>query len=824
MQESNLTTSQTNGGYAQNSDNIDIKTILSVVWGMRYLILISNAVCLLFAYCYNRVTRTKYTANSKILLVTKGSGSADMLALTDIINGGSNSKVTNEMEILRSKTMMQKVVEELGLNYSYSKNRPLKDIIFYENTPFSVAIDSMENFPNPPSATITFIPVDENTFTISKMRVGLIKNYPFEDRNYRFGEEFQIGGHNVAIQRTHLGQVDYGNKYTISMRPSYNAAKSFLNNLTVTGSLKANDRSEIIRLSYTDIISKRAENILNGLVVAYNADARDFSSRTISNTIDFLNERLGIIEDELGSIESRFQSYRRSNTVVDVASQSQLTLSTDAKYEEQLNAIDVQIELLSIVKDYVSTMDNGLTIIPANIGITDVGLNATINQFNTLLMERNRMLASSSESNPLVIQADNQLQDLLSSIVSSVRNLEKSYKLQRSNTNQKLREAKGRLSQVPVQQQEISSFERQQKIKEPLYILLQQKKEEAMISLYAIADQCKVIDSAANTAVPTAPNRKMIYLLALLLGLCIPPAIFFLRQSLKSKVEGKLDITNRTSIPILASIPISDKPGELMQVSGREPFEETIRILRSTVRYLGHRLFQITSSVPGEGKSYISSNLALSLAHTGLKVLLVGIDFRKPQLAKIFNIHQHHDEGLVPYLAGKSSDLDSSIVHNVFPDVPMLDILPAGAIPPNPSELIESKKMGETVEYLKTLGYDYILFDSSPFLPVADATIFNRYVDANIFMLRAGVCDLGFVKDLDEFARDKKLKNIYIVLNGVNIASRSYGYHYGYGYGHYGYGHNKYGYGYGYGYGDKNKVGKSESQSGETEKKKKKLF
>ena len=793
----------------EEESSIDIKKILNVVWGMRYFILITVFASLLFAYFYNRVTRTKYTANSKIVLVTKGSNNADMIAITDIISGHSYSTVTNEIEILRSHSMMQKVVEELGLNYSYTKDRPLKKIIFYGNNPFDVLVDSTEHFATPPAAQVTFVPEDENTFSIKKVLLNGAK-YPVEERKYKFGEEIRIGGHYVAIVRSHLGSVDFGDKYTISMSPSYATAKALVNRLTVTGSLKANERSDVIRLTFVDVIPKRAENIIDWLVIKYNEDARIFSSTATSNTIEFLNERLGIIEDELGSIERRFQSYRRSNTVVDVASQSQMTLTTDAKYEEQLNAIDVQIELLSIIKDYVSSMDNGMTIIPANIGITDVGLNATINQFNTLLMERNRMLASSSESNPLVVQADAQLQDLLSSIVSSVRNLEKSYKLQHTNVNQKLREAKSRLSQVPIQQQEISSFEREQKIKEPLYILLQQKKEEAMISLYAISDQCKVVDSAQNTAVPTSPNRKMIYLLAFMLGFILPPGVFFLRQALKTKVEGKLDITNRTDIPLLASIPNNPQGSKLMEVTGRDPFEETMRILRSNVRYLGHKVFQVTSSVPGEGKSYISSNLAMTLAHTGLKVLIVGIDLRKPQLAKIFGIHQHREEGLTPFLAGKTNDLSSSIVHGVK-DVPTLDVLPAGVIPPNPSELIESQRMQVAVDYLKSLNYDYILFDSAPYLPVADATIFNRYVDANIFMLRAGVCDLRFVEDLDKLARENKLHNIYIVLNGVDIASRSYGYHYGYGYGHYGYGRHKYGYGYGYGYGDKKNVGKSES-------------
>ena len=796
----------------EEESSIDLKKILNVVWGMRWIILASLLLCLLAAWCYNKVTKTRYTANSKIMLVNKGR--SDLVNLTDVISGLENGYMANEIEILNSHTLMKRVVEEYGLNYTYSKKRPIKDILFYGNNPFSVLIDSTEYFSNPPQTELTFTPSDSNSFRINKLVVNGNK-YPMENKAYHFGEPFAVNNHTLIIDKTHLGKFDPGDAYIIAMEPSRNTAKGMRGNLTVTGQLKSSYRSDVVNITYTDVVPRRAEDIINCLVEKYNEDAKEFSSRAVNNTISFLTERLELIEDELGTIENQFEDYRRANTVVDMSSQSQITLSSDARYEEQLNAIDVQIELLNIIKEYIKQMDEGLVLIPANIGITDVGLNSTIHQFNTLLMERNRLLASSSESNPLVIQADNQLQEILGNIVTSVRNQEKSFGLQRNNITAKLRQSKGRLSEMPTQQLELSRFGRQKQVKEPLYILLQQKKEEALISLYAIVDRCKVIDSARNTAVPTAPNRRMIYLLAFLLGFCLPPGIFFLRQALKSKVEGKLDITSRTDIPVLASIPISDNPGQLMKVTGRDPFEETLRILRSNVRYLGHKTFQITSGVPGEGKSYISSNLALTIAHTGFKVLLVGVDLRKPQLSKIFGIHQHHDQGLVPYLVGKNDDLSASIEHGCN-GVPTLDVLPAGAIPPNPSELIESERMEKAVEYLKSLGYDYILFDSSPYLPVADATTFNRYVDANIFLLRAGVCELRFVEDLDEIAREKKLKNVYIVLNGVDIKARSYGYHYGYGYGHYGYGKNKYGYGYGYGYGDKKKVGQAENAGTET--------
>ena len=801
----------TNQRIREDESSIDLKKILNVVWGMRWIILASILVCLIAAYAYIRLTRAQYTANAKIMLVVKGGNTADMIQITDLMLNNGNTRVTNEMEVIASRSMMQRVVEDLGLNYTYSKKRPLKTLIFYRNNPFFVMVDSTVNYANPPAAQITFVPQDSTTYKFTKITFdGEV--YPIDkDATLRFGEPFLLGRHTLVIDKTNFPKnFEVGDTYYITMAPSYATASALRGNLTVSGETKSTQmRSEVIKLSYVDIYPSRAEDILNSLIQNYNEDAREFNSMAINNTIDFLNDRLELIEDELGDLESQYQSYRRNNTLVDVASQSQLTLSTDAKYEEQLSSIDIQIELLNIVKNYVNAMGQSLSVIPANIGITDIGLNTTINQFNTLLMERNRMVASSSESNPLVIQADNQLQELLSSIISSIRNLEKSYDLQRDNISAKLRQSKGRLSAIPTQQQEISRFDRQQQIKEPLFILLQQKKEEAMISLYAITDQCKIIDSATHTARKTAPNQKMIFLLAFLLGFIIPPAIFFLRQTLKSKVEGKLDITQRTDIPILASIPISDHPGELMKVTGREPFEETIRILRSNVRYLGHKLYQVTSGVPGEGKSYISANLALSLAHTGFKVLLVGIDLRKPKLAQIFGVHQHHGQGLVPYLVGRTDNLSDSIIHGCN-GIETLDLLPAGAIPPNPSELIESQKMADTIEYLKSLDYDYIFFDSAPYLPVADASTMNRYVDANIFMLRAGVCDLKFVEDLDEAVHDKRLKNVYIVLNGVDIKARSYGYHYGYGYGHYGYGKNKYGYGYGYGYGDKKKVGHSE--------------
>ncbi len=789
----------------EQSSGVDIKSILSVVWGMRWWILLSIFLCLVAGFCYIKATRTQFTAHNTIMVVNRDNmGTVESALLKDITGVTKTSKADNEMAVLRSRTLMQRVVEQLGLNYTYIKHRPVKAIMYDLNSsPFVLTYDGEENYPDPAEAVIVFVPTDSLHFTIKrvKMQYG---DYPLEKMDYEFGEEVKLWDHAFSIRQTGVSPVAYGDRYQISMRKSLNAAKSMMRNLDVaTVGGKSYAQSDIISLTYKDYLPKRCEAVLDALVYQYNLDSRNFRNQSTNNTIEFLDERLETISKELGQIEGQYQRYRRSNTVVDVSTQSSLTLNKDQQYEAQLNEVNMQIELLAIIRDYIEHMNNARSVIPANIGIADTGLNATINQYNTLVMERNRMASNSSESNPLVVSADAQINELLVSIRASVKNLEKSYNVQKANIESKLREGKRRISNIPEQQLALSSFERQQQIKEPLYILLQQKKEEALIALYSVSDQCKMVDPASNTALPTAPNKKMILVLAFLLGFIIPPGLFYLRQALRVSVDGKTDITSRTHLPVIASIPLTDKADQLIRPSGRDPHEEAIRVLRSNFRYYPYRVYQVLSSSPGEGKTYISANIAASLAHAGKKVLLVGVDLRKPRLGQLFNIKEH-THGVVSYLIRKTDEIEPLIQHDMA-DVKGLDIIFAGSVPPNPSELIESERMKEFIGKVKEMPYDYILFDSSPFLPVADSAVINSYVDANLLVVRSGVAALKFISELDSFVENGKLKNVAIVLNGVDMTSHTYGYSNGYGYGHYGYGgygnRGTYGYGYGYGYG-----------------------
>lgn len=797
---------RTQSGTEQESNNqFDIKSILNVVWGMRWWIVLSVFIALVIGFCYIKSTRTKYTAGNTIMVVNRDNlGSAETAVLKDITGITKNSKADNEMAILRSRTLMQRVVEQLGLNYNYSRHRAVKSILFDLNAaPFTVVFDGEENHPNPVTATIAFVPLDSLHFRLKSIEL-VHGEYPFENKEYEFGEEISLWEHNFAIRPTGVSRIEYGRKYFASMTTSLNAAKGMQKKLTVaTVGGKSYQQPDVISLSYVDVLPQRCEAILDALVFQYNEDARGFRNKSTTNTIKFLDERLESISKELSQIEGQYQRYRRSNTVVNVDAQSSLTLNTDQQYEAQLNEVNLQIELLGIIRDYIEHMNNARSVIPANIGIADTGLNATINQYNTLVMERNRMAASSSESNPLVISADSQINELLVSIRASVKNLEKSYGLQKSNIQRKLQEGKRRISNIPEQQLALSTFERQQQIKEPLYILLQQKKEEAMIALYSVSDQCKIVDPADHTAYPSAPNKKMIMLLMFLLGFIIPPGWFYLKQALRVSVDGKTDIITRTSLPVIASIPLTKKADELIRPAGRDPHEEAIRVLRSNFRYYPYRVYQVLSSSPGEGKTYISANIAASLAHAGKKVLLVGVDLRKPRLGQMFGIKEH-THGVVSYLIRRTDEIEP-LIHHDMSGVSGLDVIFAGSVPPNPSELIETERMKEFIEHVKQLPYDYILFDSSPYLPVADSVVINSYVDANLLVVRSGVTALKFVSELDSIVANGKLKNVTIVLNGIDMTSHTYGYSNGYGYGHYGYGgyggRGTYGYGYGYGYG-----------------------
>ena len=786
---------------------IDFKLVFSVIIGLRWWMLLGVVICMSAAYAYTRMTRVRYTATEKIMLINKENSATNQAAvLGDVTGFSGHAHAANEVEIIRSHSIMQEVVEALGLNYSYYRKRLVKSPFYYENHPFELVFDDEPLKGEIPAISLVVTPADSSSYRILELKVGG-SDYPFENRPYRFGEKVAVFSHVFCLTSPSAVNFTKGSEYLVTTRSSFSKASEMQRKLGVEIGGSTARAIDIITLRFTDINPKLCEDVLNMVSQKYNESAREFNSKAASNTVDFLNERLAAIENEIGDIDDRFVDYRSSTSLVNVASQSQMNLAQSEKYNDELNAVDLQLQLLGIIKDYITGMER-TQVIPANIGISDAGLNGIINQYNTMVMERNRAAAASSEKNPIVISSDAQLRELLNSIDASVRNLERSYQIQRQKIQSQIYQGRREIRDIPLQEQKINQFTREKEVKEPLYILLQQKKEEAMIMLYSEADQCRVVDSSLGTATPTAPNKKQIMLIAFILGLCFPPAYFLIRELVKNTVDGKRDVTNRTNLPILASVPKCQKGDHMINVSSRDSIDESIRILRSNLRFFPHKVYQITSSLPGEGKTMIAANVAVSLAQVGKKVLLIGADLRKPRLGEFFEMEEkRHHSGLSSYLIGHAGSASEIIMKNVK-DISGLDVVFAGNVPPNPTELIESSRMERFMNEIKEMDYDFILLDSAPYIPVADAGVINKLVDANIFIIRTGLADLRFIGELDTLSQTGRLKNVAIVINGVDTKSRSYGYYYGYGYGHYGYGHYGYGsrkggrgYGYGYGYG-----------------------
>lgn len=536
-------------------------------------------------------------------------------------------------------------------------------------------------------------------------------------------------------------EMTHRDRYVCSWSSTYSAARQFANmlKLEIQSPIKTR-QSDVLNVTLEDTKPARANDILNTLIVKVNDEARAYGNITTLNTIEFIDQRLLNISRDLASAENAYKSFQTSNIVVDLTTQSQASIASDRQNQEQLDEVNLQLQLLDMVTEYITADTPGkYSVIPANIGVSDASLNSIIANYNSMVAERNRMVSNSSESNPRVLSLNTQLADQKHSIEISIANLVKIYI-------------------------------------EPLYLLLQQKREEAQIQMYSQMDNFRVIEQANGNNSSISPKSMQIYLLSIILGCCIPLVVVWARMQLRTTVETKKDVTDHiTEASVLAVLPRAPEDGNaLIGSNSRDAVSEAFRNLRTNLQYLtGVKVIQVISSIPGEGKTFVASNLAVSIAHMGKKVLLIGMDIRKPRLSEIFstaNIDKNNT--VVGYLIGKCDNPDKLVNHTEAS--PHLDVVFAGPVPPNPTELLSQGAEGEIIRHFRE-KYDYIIIDSAPFMPVSDSFIINEYVDATLYTIRANRMPLAMLNDLD---------------------SASSKYRYGYG--------NGYGYGYGYGQDDEN--------------------
>lgn len=507
----------------------------------------------------------------------------------------------------------------------------------------------------------------------------------------------------------------------------------------------------------------------------------------------------------MGTTESELASYKQKAGLTDLSTDAQLALQGNAEYEQKRADNATQLRLVQFLKEYIDNPSNQMEVIPANIGLADNALTSVIGQYNEMLTERKRLLRTSSENNPAVVNLDASIEATRKNVQASVNSVLKGLEITRNDLENQARKFEGKISNAPTQEKELLSITRQQEIKASLYLMLLQKREENAITLAATANNGRMVEEPLSGG-PVSPNSKTYYLLALILGIGVPVAIIFLRNLLRFKIESRADIEKITDVPVVGDVPMVDTKGNPIVVheNRNDLMEEVFRSVRTNIQYMleeGQKVILFTSTSSGEGKSFTAGNLACSFAFMGKKTVIVGLDIRKPGLNKVFQI-SHKEKGVTQYLADpEHTDLlslcqPSTISSNLY-------ILPGGTVPPNPTELVARRTLDQAIEILKE-NFDYVILDTAPIGMVTDTQLIARVADLSVYVCRAGYTHKSHYELINELGKEHKLPNLCTLINCIDMNQRKNGYYYGYGkygkYGKYGYG-KKYGYGYGYGYG-----------------------
>lgn len=680
--------------------------------------------------------------------------------------------VANEILQFRSKRLMREVVQRLHADVDYRVESGLRMNELYTLSPVNVSFINLL-----PERHISFVvtPKDDATVTLSGFG-GL----PAAGESYevRLNDTLAVGGERILVTGTdHWGKSWTGREIHVVKNPLNAVAGRLQGSM---GIRQEEDESSILVLSLKDGSPLRAEDVLNTLVNVYNEEAVNDKNQVAVNTSEFINERLLIIERELGGVETELESFKQHNQVMDIGSLAGRYMGEAQAYSADALEQETQLKLARFIKEYLTDPTKSRDLIPSGTGISDAAVEGQINQYNALKLKRDKLIADSSESNPVVEELNNSIHALRQSIIRAVDNMIVGINMKRNDARSRQEQAQARFTTVPTKERQMLSIERQQKIKEALYMFLLNRREENALSQAMADNNARTIDSVDGPAGPISPVRNRILLLGVLVGLAVPGVVFLMILFMDTRVHSRKDLKGAVSIPFLGEVPQDKEAAKAGVAVGEEDgmLAESFRILRTNMTFMVKKdkpmqVVTFTSFNEGAGKTFISRNLAMSLVLTRKRVVLVDLDIRKGTLSRHFH---KHPVGVTNYLADDSIRLDD-IIHTdgKFDN---LDIISSGTVAPNPAELLMDERLDTMVEELRQ-RYDYIIVDNVPVGIVADATITNRISDLTIFVVRAGRLDRRLLPDMEELYRDNKLRNMAIILNGVGPHRRGYGYGYG---------------------------------------------
>ena len=771
-----------------NESGINLLELWQLVWHHKVWYVLSLVVCLVGAAFYLYRTPSVYTRSAKVLIDESnqdatmrnlGVASANMMRMRGAFNA-----VENEMQAFSSPDLMQVVVERLGLQTRYVEQQTLRSVELYP-APIEMRLAG-----DNPVSGFSFLAsrASDGSLVLSEFRVG--KDELKDEVKGHFGDTLTTPAGDIAIFAQNNIE-DFKHPIRISWTNSRAMAKAYSGKLNLS---LASKESSVIVLSMTDQYPKRAESVLNSLIDVYNEVWISNKNRSAINTTEFINERLVVIEKDLSAVEETLKEFKSKNTLTDIKATGQSYLQESSAYAARSFELDNQLSVAKYIKDYLNNPANKNSLIPSNLGLTSGSVETQIGEYNALVLQRDRLSTGSLENNPLITDLNSAIASLREAILRSVDNLIATLDLQIKKIRSQERQILSRISANSDKELKLLSIERQQQITQNLYIFLLQKREENELAALINVGNTRLLMSPNGSPAPVSPNRMMVILAALVLGLGLPFGVFFLLKMFDNTIKTKADL-GRLSVPFLAEIPKLGKEDFdrsqcriLVEAGNRDMMNEAFRVLRTNIDLMigkkaDSKVIMFTSFLPAAGKTFSIMNIAAGMALKGSRVILVDLDLRKATLSESLNVSH---SGVAAYLNGKVTDYRTcvdSLAEN-------LSILPIGNLPPNPTELLLTDRFTQLIEELKR-DYDYIFLDCPPIDLVADASIITEKADMSIFVLRSGRLNKEALESIEDLYKSGKYRHMALMLNSVELKHKKYGY-----------GKSGYGYGYGYGYGN----------------------
>lgn len=795
----------------EGNSSFDFATLYRTIVLNWYWFVLSLIIFGSLGAIYLRYATPMYQSTAKLLIKDESNSNRRGSSLQNMSNLGiiSNSTgIDNEMEILTSHSIAEDAIRDLKLYVNYSTKGRVKDIILYRNQPLNVDVDQahLERLNAPINLSITR---DSLTYTVTGTYY-VPTNDNSNEGPYSINRKFTSLPATIAT-RAGIITISSNNGHAMRSAQALNvsilsprmAANKYANELQVTQTAKS---TSIAQLQLTDEVPQRSLDYLKQLAIVYNRQANEDKNTIALRTEKFINDRLGKINAELGKTEGELQSYKQQNGIVELKMNAGNSVANQNSSELKLAEVETQIELFNTIAREVESSSRNLSqVIPSNVGLDDQSSTSLINKYNELVLERNRLLRSASESSPVVEPLTAQIRELNGNIRRAISAARQNLQIQRDAVSAQVNKFNEQVAETPQQERMLTQIDRQQEVKSGLYLMLLQKREENSISLAATADKGKLIDDPQLIG-KISPKSTTIMLIALLIGLALPVLVILILQFFRYKIEGHDDVARLTKLPIIADVAIASNKAKgkadiVVHENQNNQMEEIFRSMRTNLQFMlkeGQKVVLFTSSTSGEGKTFNAANLSVSFGLLGKKVILIGLDIRRPRLAELFGINDHK-HGITNLLV-KDNPTIEDIQEQILPSGvnKNLDLLMAGPIPPNPAELIARNSLDIIINLLKE-KYDYIMIDTAPVGLVTDTLQIARVADASIYMCRADYTPKSSFNLINALANEKKFPNMAIVLNGIDMSKRKYSYYYGYGgYGKYGrYGRASYGTSYG---------------------------